>query len=291
ASVPDAEIDAYIEEFNANFTPAAEAEEETGPADQFIEAGGRRRRYARQGEGGATVLLIHGFGGDLDNWLFNIQALAEHHTVYALDLPGHGQSDKTVDEPSLAGLAASVQAFMDAVGIDRAHLVGHSLGGAVALQLARERPESVESLALIGSAGLGPEINRGYIDGFVAANSRRELKPHARQLFADPGLVTRQLLEDLLKFKRLDGVDRALRSLAEGLFDGERQRERSGEGFDPGGRPLLVVWGREDAIIPAAHAEHAPAGARVEIIDSAGHMVQMEAANRVNALLLEHLGR
>lgn len=290
ASVPDTDIDRYIEAFNANFTPATADAEDAGPAYQFIEAGGRRLRYTRQGESGQTVLLIHGFGGDLDNWLFNIQALAEKHTVYALDLPGHGQSDKTLDDPSLAGLAAGVQAFMDAVGIESAHLVGHSLGGAIALQLAREAPDRVQSLALISSAGLGAEINRSYIDGFVAANSRRELKPHAQQLFADPKLVTRQLLEDLLKFKRLDGVDRALRSLADGLFDGDHQRSLPGEGFDPAGKPLLVIWGKEDKIIPTTHAEHAPAGARVEIIDGAGHMVQMEAANRVNALLLEHLG-
>lgn len=295
ASVPDADIDRYIEEFNASFTPVTADAEDAGPAYQFIEAGGRRLRYTRQGESGQTVLLIHGFGGDLDNWLFNIQALAEKHTVYALDLPGHGQSDKTLDDPSLAGLAAGVLAFMDTVGIERAHLVGHSLGGAIALQLARDMPERVQSLALIGSAGLGAErsaarINRGYIDGFVAANSRRELKPHAQQLFADPKLVTRQLLEDLLKFKRLDGVDQALRSLADGLFDGDRQRSLPGEGFDPAGKPLLVIWGKEDKIIPASHAEQAPAGATVEIIDGAGHMVQMEAANRVNALLLGHLG-
>ncbi len=290
-AVPDTDIDRYIEEFNASFTPPSGDEEDAGPAYQFIEAGGHRLRYTRQGEGGQTVLLIHGFGGDLDNWLFNIQALADHHTVHALDLPGHGQSDKTPGDPSLAGLVASVRAFMDAVGVERAHLIGHSLGGAIALQLAREVPERVQSLALIGSAGLGQGINRGYIDGFVAANSRRELKPHAEQLFADPKLVTRQLLEDLLKFKRLDGVDRALRSLAEGLFDGARQRSRPGEGFDPAGKPLLVIWGREDRIIPAAHAEHAPAGATVEIIDKAGHMVQMEAANRVNTLLLQHLAK
>lgn len=291
ASVPDADIDRYIEDFNASFTPETANEEEAGPAYQFIEAGGHRLRYTRQGDGGETVLLIHGFGGDLDNWLFNIQALAEKHTVYALDLPGHGQSDKTLDDPSLAGLAASVLAFMDAVNIEQAHLVGHSLGGAIVLQLARDIPNRVQSLALIASAGLGADINRGYIDGFVAANSRRELKPHAQQLFADPKLVTRQLLEDLLKFKRLDGVDRALRSLADGLFDGARQRSLPGEGFDPAGKPVLVIWGKEDKIIPASQAEHAPAGATVEIIDEAGHMVQMEAANRVNTLLLKHLGQ
>jgi pyruvate dehydrogenase E2 component (dihydrolipoamide acetyltransferase) len=88
--VPDADIDAFV---NSYVVPAAEeGEEEAGPAYEFADTPAGRLRYSKRGTGDNTVLLIHGFGGDLDNWLFNAEALAEGSTVYALDLPGHGQS-------------------------------------------------------------------------------------------------------------------------------------------------------------------------------------------------------
>ena len=133
-------------------------------------------RYAKRGEGGETVILIHGFGGDLDNWLFNIDALAENATVYALDLPGHGQSVKALDKPSLAAMTAALSGFMDTVGISGAHLVGHSMGGAIAMQMANDQPGKVKSMTLICSAGLGSEIS-DYTQQFIGAQGRKDLKP------------------------------------------------------------------------------------------------------------------
>ncbi len=86
-------------------------------------------------------MLVHGFGGDKNSWLFVQQPLAEHHAVHALDLPGHGASDKEVGDGSLASLADTVVGFLDALGISRAHLVGHSLGGAVVAAVAAPRRE------------------------------------------------------------------------------------------------------------------------------------------------------
>jgi len=246
-------------------------------------------RYARRGEGGDAVLLVHGFGGDLDNWLFNIDALAAKTTVYALDLPGHGQSVKAVPENGLFGLAKVLLGFMDALAIERAHLVGHSMGGAISMLAALGAPQRVQSLTLIDSAGLGSEINADYLAGFVSASSRRELKPVVEQLFADPKLVSRQLLEDLLRYKRLDGVAAALNTIASQFQADGKQRTVQApklEGFDG---PILVIWGEADRVIPAAHA-NALEGAMIEIIPGAGHMAQMEKASRVNELILAHLG-
>ena len=88
----------------------------------------------------AAVLFIHGFGGDLDNWLFNLDALAEKPPVIALDLPGHGQSTATLPGTTIKALAAFVARFMEAIDVPQAHLVGHSMGGAVAAQLALDAP-------------------------------------------------------------------------------------------------------------------------------------------------------
>lgn len=285
--VPDADIDAFVAGY---VTPAGdEAEgEEAGPRYDFVETPAGRLRYAKRGEGGETIVLIHGFGGDLDNWLFNIDALAGAGTVYALDLPGHGQSEKSLRDASLKGLSSALLGFMDALGIEKAHLVGHSLGGAVALRTAIDHPTRAVSLALICSAGLGPEINGAYIEGFVTSSSRRDLKPVLEQLFEDPGLVSRQLVDDVLKYKRIDGVDAALSATAGAIFPGGRQAEQlAGEAASL--PPTLVISGAGDRVIPPAHANALGAAAKVEVIEGAGHMVQMEKANRVNELLLAHL--
>jgi pyruvate dehydrogenase E2 component (dihydrolipoamide acetyltransferase) len=285
--VSDAEIDAYVASY---VTPAADdaSDQETGPRYEFVETSAGSIRYAKRGDGAETVVLVHGFGGDLDNWLFNIDTLAGKTRVYALDLPGHGQSTKAIGKPSLATLSEALIGFMDAVGVDNAHLVGHSMGGAVALQTALDAAERVKSLTLVSSAGLGAQINGAYIDGFVAATNRRDLKPVIEQLFDDPNLVSRQLLDNVLKYKRLDGVAEALSSLARALFANGRQVNLLAQGLAGVQQPALVIWGANDRIIPSSHAP-VSGKARVEVIERAGHMVQMEKANRVNDLILAHV--
>jgi len=286
--VSEADLDAFV----AGYVVPVEAEREEDAAPsayRFVDVGGIRVRYARQGDVGPTVLLLHGFGGDLDTWLFNLEALGEQSTVVALDLPGHGQSDRTLPGRTLGELGRFVVRFLDAVEIERAHLVGHSLGGAIAAQMVLDRPDRVESLALIASAGLGDEIDTAYTEGFAAAQSRRELKPLVERLFARPELVTRQLLDAVLKYKRLDGVSELLGELGGSLFAQGRQREQPGRRLGETGTRILVVWGADDRIIPAQHARQAPPSATVRIIEGAGHMVQMEKAGEVNVLLRRHL--
>lgn len=287
--VSDADIDAYVA---AYVTPVVtDDEEDAGPTTQWADVDGLRIRYAKRGaEAGTPVLFIHGFGGDLDNWLFNIDAIGEKLPVVALDLPGHGQSTVKLPGASIKALADFVAHFMAAIDLPQAHVVGHSMGGAVASQLALAHPDRVASLSLIASAGFGPEINAGYTAGFAAAGSRRDLKPVLEQLFADSSLVSRQMIDDVLKYKRLDGVDALLVELNAGLFEGGRQAEQPGLQLGSTGKPVLMVWGREDRIVPASHAANAPKGATVEVFDKAGHMVQMERASDVNALIKRHVG-
>lgn len=288
--VSDADIDAYIASY---VVPAADtADADAAPAHRFAEVAGIRVRYTRKGaDGGTPVLFIHGFGGDLDNWLFNIDAVADKHPAIALDLPGHGQSSAKLPGTSIKSLAGFVAQFMDAIDVPTAHLVGHSMGGAIAAQVALDAPRRVASLSLVCPAGLGPEVNAGYIDRFVAASSRKELKPVLEQLFANPELVSRQLIDDVLKYKRLDGVGEVLSALARGLFAGGRQAELPATKLARGGPPVLVVWGRDDRVVPSSHAANAPDGATVEVLDGAGHMVHIEKPNEVNRLLLRHVGR
>lgn len=286
ASVPDAEVEAYITRFNEAFEARVAESETVVATPESIDAGGRRLRYLRSGQAGGTpLLLLHGFGADLNNWLFNQPALAEEHTVYALDLPGHGGSTKDVGSGDTGSMMQAVGDFLGAVGVQRAHLVGHSFGGAVALALALADPDRVASLTLIACAGLGPEINGDFIDGFVRAERRKQMQPVLEMLVHDPSLIGREMIEDVLKYKRLDGARAALERISEACFLGGTQKEQFGARLATLEQPAQVIWGKEDRIIPSRHADGLPAKIVVHRIDDAGHMVHMEKAAEVNSLI------
>jgi len=284
-SVSDADIDAYITEFQASYVPPAEAEGDTGPDYRWADINGQRIRYTVVGETGPAVILIHGFGGDLGNWLFNQEVLAASARVFAIDLPGHGQSGKDIRDASVAGLASVVVGFMDSASIAEAHLVGHSLGGAVALQVAATAPARVLSLSLLAPAGIGREINGRYLAGFIAGESRRDMKPVMQQLVANPELITRQLIDDILKFKRTDGVPEALGAIAAGFVDGDAQRVDLRGVLANVSVKAQVIWGDKDAIIPVGQSAGLPASVAVHVLAGIGHLVQMEASSPVNTLL------
>ena len=257
-------------------------EEVAGPVTGTVEVDGRTIAYATIGEVGEVVVLVHGYGGDKNSWLFVQEPLSDGRTVHALDLPGHGESTKDVGDGSLDVLAGAVLGFLDAKGIERAHLVGHSLGGAVVTAAAAKAPGRVASLTLVASAGFGDTINAGYLRGFASSTSRRELKPHLGQLFADPSLATRQLADDLMKYKRLDGVDKALTTLLDTLLDGDAPCIDAASMLSTVDVPVAVVWGRQDAVLPP---DNAAALADVTYVADAGHMVHMEQPAAVVAAI------
>ena len=200
-----------------------------------------------------------------------------------------GQTTPRLAGSTLAEMAGFVTRFLDAVDIGQAHVVGHSMGGGIAAQLAVDAPQRVLSVALVSPVGFGDEVNNAYTEGFVSARSRRELKPVIELLFANPDLVSRQMLDDLLRYKRLDGVPEALEALGASLFAEGRQREQPGRRLGDSGKRTLVIWGGRDQVVPPAHARNAPEGAKVTVFEDAGHMSQMEKAGEVNGLLRGHL--
>jgi pyruvate dehydrogenase E2 component (dihydrolipoamide acetyltransferase) len=284
-TISESQITGLVEDFQARFVPEEADEELAGPILQTAEVNGSRIRYLRRGEAAESAILIHGFGGDLNSWMFNHEDLAARHSAYALDLPGHGSSSKNLEESTLAEFAGVLEAWMDAIGVRQAHLVGHSMGGAVALLFALKHPERCLSLTLIASAGLGPEIDGEYIRGFVSATRRNDLKPQLEKLFADSRMMTRQMIDDTLKYKRLDGVESALRSIAAQFCPSDRQSLVLREQLTGLKVPILVLWGSEDRILPASHALNLPPHVRAEVLPGYGHMVHMEAASKVNTLI------
>lgn len=289
-SVSEADIDAFV----ANFEVAAEDEGEGDDtpqevAPEHIEVAGRRVRHLAQVGQGTPIVLVHGFGGNLENWILNQAALAAGgRTVAALDLPGHGESLKTVDSGSLEELAGAVLAYLDFMDFEQAHLVGHSMGSAVCLTVQQRAPDRVRSLSLIAPAGVGQAVNTEYIQAFTEAQTRRQLKPVLEQLFADPGFVTRQLVDDTLKYKRLEGMTEALQAIAaHSLGDtGRALQELTAQ------VPVLVIWGSADRVIPAPDSgQWQQTAVEYHRLEGMGHMVQVEAAEEVNRRIVDFLER
>jgi pyruvate dehydrogenase E2 component (dihydrolipoamide acetyltransferase) len=287
SSVSDAEIDAFVEQYRAS---QAEAESAPPPPEpKQVEAEGWTVRVLRMGpeeSEAVPLLLIHGFGGDLLLWQFNQAELAADRPVYAIDLPGHGGSTKSVGRGDLAALAASVRGALAALGVGRVHLAGHSLGGAIALQMALDEPERIASVTLVNAAGLGPEVNAGYIEAFIRADKRKEMKATLEALFADPSFVSREMVEDILKYKRLDGALDCLRSIAGAVFAGGKQAVVLADRLPSLTVPVQAVWGADDRIVPASHANAIPE-ARRHVLPGVGHMVPVERPAELNRLISE----
>jgi len=292
AEVTESELDAAVEQARAVIDAGVPDEAAGAPELQTVDVGGRKISYAGAGTDGEVILLVHGYGGDRNSWLFLQEPLAARYRVYALDLPGHGTSAKDVGDGSIGTLADAVTGVLDALGADRAHLVGHSMGGAVALAVAASAPGRIASLTLIAPSGFGPQINAGYLRGFADAQTRRELKPVVGQLFADESLVTRQVVDDLLAYKRLDGVDEALHTLLGLLLDGDAQAADSTAALAVvgGALPVSVVWGASDRVIPPDQAERVTGAARY-VVDGAGHMPHMERPAQVQVAIEETIAR
>jgi pyruvate dehydrogenase E2 component (dihydrolipoamide acetyltransferase) len=291
-SVADEEVEAFVAAFQERFATEGPAVDEHAEAPT-LETPVGTLRYLVYGEGDEAVVFVHGFGGDLENWGFTAEPLADGRRTVVFDLPGHGDSVKAVEgEDPLATLRAALLGLLDGLELERADLVGHSLGGALALALAAEHPERVRSLTLVDPVGLGEEIDAGYLRGFVAARTRRELKPVVAMLFADESLVSRKLLDGLLKAKRMDGVQETLGRIADAVLDGDRQALDLRRALAEVSVPVLVLWGAQDRIVPAAQAEGLEgADVEVEVLAQAGHSPHMEAAKEVNARLERFLGR
>lgn len=284
ASVSDAEIDLFVTEFQENFVP--EETDEGGPEPESIMVDGKKIMYLKMGDDeGTPLILLHGFGADMNGWLFNQGDLSATTTVYAVDLPGHGKSVKDVGDGSITTMAQAVAGFMQALSLPHSHLVGHSMGAGIALQLAISSPQKVKSLTLIGPSGLGDEINTEFLDGYISAKRQKHLKPVLEQLVSDKSLISSDMMEDVFKFKRIDGVPEGLKKLVETNFAGGRQAVSLRADLDKLSMPATVIWGSDDEIIPSSQATDLPANIQVEIIENSGHVPQMESAARVNEII------
>jgi len=265
-----------------------------------IELHGRSIAYAEMGEG-PVLLLIHGMAGTWENWREVIEPLAREHTVIAPDLPGHGASEPGGGDYSLGSLAACLRDLLVALGHDRATLVGHSLGGGIAMQFSYQFPELVERLVLVSSGGLGREVSPVLraaalpgADLFIAATAspgRVVGSALARGLAAVGFRPNADVAEVARGYASLADRDRRAAFLAtiRAVVGTGGQSVHAGDRlYLAEGVPVLIVWGERDAMIPARHGQDAHGaipGSRLELFEGVGHLPQVEAPARFVAVL------
>ena len=267
----------------------------TAPEMKAVTIHGREVAHVEAGEG-PVLLLVHGMAGTCESWREVIEPLARDHTVIAPDLPGHGASESGGGDYSIGALAAGLRDLLLTLGHDRATIVGHSLGGGVAMQFAYQYPEMVERLVLVSSGGLGPEVSPVLraaalpgADLFIAAT-------------AGPGSMVGSAVGKGLAALGLrpdPDVAEVARSYAS-LNDSDRRAAflatvravigTGGQRIDAADRlylaeavPVLIIWGADDSIIPVRHGEDAHEaipGSGHEVFEGVGHVPQLEAPGR-----------
>ena len=292
AEVGDGDIDIFVAQFAQSFVP--EPDDETDKLPEVATINGRAVSYVSAGDentDATPLLLVHGFTGDVASWMFNQPALAADRRVIALDLPGHGASDKFVDDGGIGYLASAIIGLLDELSITRAHLAGHSLGGAVIAEVYASRPDLAASLILIAPAGVGEHINGEAIQGLAVADRRRGAREALQAMVADPKLVSREMVEQFLRFKRTDGVPAAMSSIASALAAADRQRIDISQQLADAGVPILAIWGTADTIIPADQAARLPAAAEVHLAKDTGPLPHLESAGGVTGAIATFVDR
>lgn len=264
-----------------------------------ISSGGRLQRrlaefdggpasYLSVGRGGIPALLLHGFAGDLLTWQFNLSAIAADRRAVAVDLPGHGSSTPEFGDGLVSGFAPWLLRFLDRLEIPAVHLVGHSMGGLVARELAGIAPERVASLTLIAGAGIGAAFDLDFLGRVAAPATLQEAADCVDRLFARPSPLAGRIAEVLFAQAADAARSRARSRIVQSSFI------RFAEGWPPLDwsryrMPIQVIWGREDRVIPLPPADRLPPGAAFHVFDNAGHLPHTEVAGPVTAVIRSFL--
>jgi pimeloyl-ACP methyl ester carboxylesterase len=279
----------------------------SGPAfEPFeIELHGHRAIYRYAGSG-PPVVLIHGMLNSSRHWEAVATRLAERHTVIAPDLLGHGDSATTQGDYSLGAHASGIRDVLSALGVDRATIVGHSLGGGVAMQFFYQFPERCERLVLVSSGGLGRAVSWPLrltalpgAEALVAvASSRPALwalnrsAERMRARGADAAPYVRAAARALGELEG-EGARRAFLGTLRAVIGVRGQRVNAHDRlYLAGALPTQIVWGGRDRTIPVEHglAAHAAVpGSRLEILDDAAHFPHLEDPDGLAATLLDFL--
>jgi len=245
------------------------------------------RLWLQRGEG-PPIVFLHGFGADLNGWRPVHRLLPETRPALAIDLPAHGGSPLGEDA-SFMGLVEAARLALLEEGIGAAHLIGHSLGGAVAAALSHQPSVKALSLMLIAPAGLGEEINAAFFDGFLKADTEAGLMPWLNMLATDPAALRSALARTTLRQRQERPLVAEQRRLLQAVLAGARQAIDVRGLLAAPQTPTKIVVGIEDRIAPARQAEGLSGLIGLHRFAHVGHMPHLEARREVARLIEELL--
>jgi pyruvate dehydrogenase E2 component (dihydrolipoamide acetyltransferase) len=239
---------------------------------------------------GAPVVLLHGFGGSHKAWS-PIQARLDRETrVLAYDLPGHGGSFEYPEAGPAKVAANAILADLEARGIAAAHLVGHSMGGAIAALMAIFQPDRAASLTLLSPGGFGPEINQRLLSRYAQAADEDALIPYLEAMYGWFSAVPEGLAEELIAARAGPGRREKLEEMASGMAKGGRQGMLPRDRLDALPMPVGVVWGGLDNILPVRQMNDLPAHWSLHLFADLGHMLPEEAPDEMARIIRETAG-
>ena len=266
-----------------------ETEPKQRPAENSVTVFGARLHYVDAGSG-SVVVLLHGLADDVGVWESVMPALAERHRVIALDQIGFGRSDKPLLSYRAGTFVDFLDGFLNELKIDRASLVGNSLGGWIAANFALAHPERIDRLVLCDAAGYAavPKTMDPRALNALRLASREDIRYlgpltfHNKRFYEDVDLAFKQRVTT--------GDNYTVNQLLESMIRGEDVLDGRMGAIH---KPTLIVWGREDKLIPLNFAERFHkeiTGSRLEVIDNCGHMPHVECADKFNHALLKFFG-
>lgn len=234
----------------------------------------------------APVVLLHGFGADLNSWRPMLGGGSIDNPVLAIDLPGHGESTHSIPE-NLETIAGQVEQIIAGYHAGPVILVGHSFGGAIAAEVAGRGNLDTQALVLIAPAGLGPEINGAFLSGFVRARSEPSLLAWMKQLVEDESLLTKPFVAATLQQSQNNALREAQRLISDRFFADGTQVFSIRQTLNRLSIPVRVIFGAADHVIPASHASGLPGEIALHLFAQTGHMPQLERREAVMRILKE----
>lgn len=259
----------------------AQVAAETVSAPGWIPESGTLNISRRKGDG-KPVVLLHGFTADSQSWAPFEKALGPARPVVRIDLPGHGKSPKRHVRSFQDLSRMMVEAFDEATReLEDVHIVGHSLGAALALALADIRGRRIASLTLIAPAGLGPEVDAAALNGIVRASRVESLAPWLRKLTATPEGISDDYARAAMRTREDASLRACQADMASALFPDGVQAFDLRAALSRIDLPTQILWGRSDHIVPSAHGILADGEFALHLLTGAGHIPQIECPDRV----------
>jgi pimeloyl-ACP methyl ester carboxylesterase len=267
------------------------AAKQSAVADKTATVYGVKIHYQEAGSGPA-VILLHGLGGDVSNWAQTIGPLSQKYRVIVPDQIGFGRSDKPMINYRVGTLVDFLDGFYKELKLERASLVGNSLGGWTAAAYALAHPEKVERLVLVDAAGFAitGDVDPRILNG-LNPSTRDAVKQVMSLVFYNKQIYASDAAVDLLFTRKMTAGDSyTIQRFIDSITRGEDVLDNR---LGAVKQPTLIIWGREDGLTPIAMGERFKkeiAGSELVVLEKCGHVPQLEKAAEFNAALVKFLG-